>query len=965
MKRLLIPTFIAFLNVGANSQTLQSLQDINKPLAYPFEYLSTRFYTVHDKILFYGLTLDQGYGFWNYDGKDAKMISSSGSTERPPAETADGFYFISQYDVEKYSLYKHGGNPGVSFLIDDLTTNTQNNVPTIAALNDKVFYPNWDDIHGYELWCAKDSAGSGALVLDGTPGIGGTFPFELTKADDLVYYRGGGYQLWRSDGTAAGTFKLLQITPNNQYIQANSLRTIGNKVYFLVRKLTGDTEFWVSDGTVPGTMKLTDVPSSYAAQDRFEAFFLDGKYVYLSVDAQNSKVKWAATDGTPNGTELLLNLPSNTDFFLSFYDSETVKSILNGSFFFFCKNNSTTEYELWKSNGTAMGTEKVKSLGNSSAPQTLASSNQLFFFLAQNKVTNDIELWSSDGTILGTKLTKSLGVLENYLYFGRGEATDSTVLFYSPFYGPDIPGFPYRSDGTEQGTYPVEGKLEEHLAGSDPNGFVSGPNDAVFFRAHDNRLSGIWQTGAAMPYDITRIDSTGDYSNLEFGTPMPANGNILWFSNDTTLKVMDANGTVSQINLPLTYAGFWGNGPGNNLYFLCKGGQSLWRSNGTLAGTYELLPAPFNSTFYDLQPVGDSLYFLQGINGANQSQYLWVSDGSTAGTQKIDSMITGSTIFLREVQNRLAFSTYGINPYSRSLFVQGFPSVYFDGYFDDDFAGLAIADGKLFVLGSKTYNPTDSLHYPFWVIENGTPTVLQKFQAIVGNTHYNPWNKYSYLQSLQEKTILGAGLKADDVELWTSDGTSAGTYQLRDLNPFGSSNPDNFVRYNDGLWLFTANDGTEVSWWATNGTWDGTFKVAALATVKDYFVPLVENAYLNGNRLFFSMNDGIIGQEPWVMVLEDSLVVSTIAPLLQANDFAIWPNPAHGYVNLTLESEAGKPAWIELLDNAGQLVYRQKHEIPNAGPITIRLTQQSKGNHFLKITTENGKIWTKKLIIAE
>jgi len=185
----------------------------------------------------------------------------------------------------------------------------------------------------------------------------------------------------------------------------------------------------------------------------------------------------------------LLNLPTNTDFFLSFYNNETVKSILNGSFFFFCKNDSTTEYELWKSDGTAMGTEIVKSLGNSSAPQTLASSNQLFFFLAQNKVTNDIELWSSDGTISGTKLTKSLGVLEDYLYFGRGEATDSTVLFYSPFSGPDIPGFPYRSDGTEQGTYPVKGKLEEHLAGSDPTSFVSGPNDAALMGFGKQSLS--------------------------------------------------------------------------------------------------------------------------------------------------------------------------------------------------------------------------------------------------------------------------------------------------------------------------------------------------------------------------------------------------------------------------------------------------------------------------------------------
>lgn len=101
------------------------------------------------------------------------------------------------------------------------------------------------------------------------------------------------------------------------------------------------------------------------------------------------------------------------------------------------------------------------------------------------------------------------------------------------------------------------------------------------------------------------------------------------------------------------------------------------------------------------------------------------------------------------------------------------------------------------------------------------------------------------------------------------------------------------------------------------------------------------------------------------MVLEDSLVVSTIAPILQANKLEIWPNPAQEFVNFTLKSEFGKPVWVELLTNTGQLVYRQKHELPNAGPCFIRLPRHSTGIHFLQITTKNGKIWTRKLIIAE
>ncbi len=969
MKYFSLLSLITCLHAWANSQTPQLLNDIHKPINHPFEYLGGPFHSIHNKVLFYALTFNQGYGFWTYDGNGpAIKISDYGSSMANPAETADGFYFISAYDVSKYSLYKQGGTPAVTLLIDDVTSISPNNVPSIATLNGKVFYPDWNDVTGYELWCARDFEGSATLVIDGIPGLGGTFPSELTKADSLIFYRGGGTQgrqLWRSDGTATGTFKLLQVVPTNQNILTNSLRTIGNKAYFLIRKTSGETEFWVSDGTVSGTMKLTVVPSSYAVLDRFEAFIMDGKYIYLAIDPQSSAVKWAVTDGTPAGTELLLNLPTNTDFFLSFYDSKTSKTVLNGSFFFFCRNDSTSEYELWKSDGTSVGTQIVKSLGNSSSPQTLASSKQLFFFLAQNTVTNDIELWSSDGSILGTKMTKSLGVFEHYLYFGSGEATDSTVLFRSPFYGPDVPDFPYRTDGTEQGTYPVEGAAAPYLAGSNPIGFVSSPDKKLFFRAFDDQFCGIWSSEPAAPFVTTRIDTMSAYTYFDNAAPMAAFDKVLWFSDEKTLSVTDATGAISKIQVPVNFGGYWANGPDGAIYFMGDNGQSLWHTDGTNNGTYEVVSAPTNSVFYDLQAIGDSLYFLQRIQLANQPQYLWSSDGTASGTQKIDSLETGSTIFLRNVEDRLAFSTYGYNPYSRTLFVHGYPSVYFDGYFDGDFAGLAIADGKLFVLGSQTYNLTDSLHYPFWVIENGTPTLLQKFKAIAGYTPYNFWNTDSRLQSLHEKTIFGAGLSKGDVELWTSDGTSNGTYELRDLHPSGSSNPDNFVRYNEHLWLFTANDGAEVSWWATDGTWNGTFKVAALATVKDYYVPLVENAYLSGNRLFFSMNDGIIGQEPWVMVLEDSLMVGTIAPLLQQNGLSVWPNPAMDVFNLTLAGQSGKPVLIELIDNSGRVTYTQKHTLTDFEPLSIRLPLQSIGSKFLKITTESGKIWTKKLIIAE
>ncbi len=101
-------------------------------------------------------------------------------------------------------------------------------------MNGKVFYPQWTVSTGYELWCARDSLDSGYLVKDCKPGNTSNFPTELSKADSLVYFRGGGTvarELWRSDGTEAGTFMLFQTASPDYYIQDKSLKIIGNKAH--------------------------------------------------------------------------------------------------------------------------------------------------------------------------------------------------------------------------------------------------------------------------------------------------------------------------------------------------------------------------------------------------------------------------------------------------------------------------------------------------------------------------------------------------------------------------------------------------------------------------------------------------------------------------------------------------------------------------------------------------------------
>src|SRR5262245_22766911 len=78
--------------------------------------------------------------------------------------------------------------------------------------------------------------------------IGSTANFT---ADDGV----NGEELWKSDGSAAGTILLKDITPGSASSNAWRLTNVNGTLFFTNESATGyDRELWKSDGTADGTV---------------------------------------------------------------------------------------------------------------------------------------------------------------------------------------------------------------------------------------------------------------------------------------------------------------------------------------------------------------------------------------------------------------------------------------------------------------------------------------------------------------------------------------------------------------------------------------------------------------------------------------------------------------------------------------------------------------------------------------
>lgn len=285
-----------------------------------------------------------------------------------------------------------------------------------------------------------------------------------------------------------------------------------------------------------------------------------------------------------------------------------------GTTLFFAANDSSGGLELWKSDGTAVGTVRVKDINPgaaSSNPQGLTAVGGILYFSASDGTTGR-ELWRSDGTEAGTVLVRDInpgpgnsnpGFSGNLMRQNELVNAGGTLIFSADdgTNGIEL----WKSDGTEQGTVLVK---DIRPGGNSYARYLAHVGGTVFFSAFSNG------TG----FELWKSDGT------ESGTTLvrdirPGTG----FSDPREL--MNANGT---------------------LYFTAEDGSTgreLWKSDGSTEGTilvHDINPGSGEANPLGLTAVDGTLFFIahDGTNGTE----LWKTDGTGAGTSMVLDIEQGS-----------------------------------------------------------------------------------------------------------------------------------------------------------------------------------------------------------------------------------------------------------------------------------------------------------------------------------
>lgn len=796
---------------------------------------------------------------------------------------------------------------------------------------------------------------------------GGSAPsfIEPMKNDNVVFFAFDGedsaLDVYATNGTPGGTTKLKETTglPDVDFSSIPFGR-FGDQVLFSVSGTNG-LEIWATDGTAQNTVRLAETN------------------IGVSSDA-------------PLGPNQISSEPEDFRFFYLFEPglssiSPVYKALL------FTAGTAQTGVELWSTDGTVAGTKLVSDINPGAAgsfpifcgySRGFFGEQQSIYFNATTASTGR-ELYLTDAataTFLGDLEPGSVGAFdlpENDTTFLEVAPLSSSAFFNQDpelFNQPDL--FPlyttangyelWTSNGTAQTTFMVA----DINPGSESS--LVDTNGDFFFN-----------------YGFY-TNFTNKRTILIFAADDGSNGVELWRSNASnggTFLLKDfntspgASGFGDQI-VDINQVNNFGVFPA----FTSANGTEPWVTNGSTAGTVLLKDIfPGQGPSLPLSGFGTTLSSVPIINSTTllptrilffartptEGTELWTTDGTTANTQIIADLTPGTGSSFPDFTTFGEIASIEFDGGTKLAFLAQTPATGIELFTTNGLPGNAPllkdinpgTEGAFSDWGEfefVPYFPTPNLILfaakqastgrELWKTDGTSGgTVLLKdinpgtgdgldldrdfLDGITGDARYDSNNRYYFI-----------GRNADGEEPWFTDATTAGTQQLKDVNPgaagsdpvyasiYGNSNGTltrNFTQNNKFLFTaVTASTGREL--WVSEGTNATTQLTGQINAGVDSGFDLSQNVFQvveAGQEVVFPASDfGIrisetsefaLNKEPWAY-----LIGGTTIPVCTYQVSATTINATTSSTPFTITTQTGctwsftnLPTWITATPSSG------------------------------------------------
>ena len=338
------------------------------------------------------------------------------------------------------TVWRTNGSPAGTFHLKTGLKNPR----WLTSAGRLMFFSASDSANGEELWVTDGTSAGTRIPKKLMNGLLNSTQAIVATHNGIVYFFAYGMVsnrrtlgLWRSDGTANGTFLLKTGTLGfSLRFLATRWRSapLGKDLYFLNQE-TGVGELWKTDGTVAGTKQV------FRDRTKWIAPIITWKgRLWCDVVASAKHELWTS-DGTAAGTK---------QFVKGWAVQPTPAASGDVMYFSFAPTGTGQQNELWKTDGTAAGTTRVTNKISITSSPGVPLGGRKIFFSGRGKP------WVSDGTAAGTvqlSSTFNIFITPDFKYKMARVGDGSVAIFQSSgSLGAELA----ITDGTPQGTRQID-----------------------------------------------------------------------------------------------------------------------------------------------------------------------------------------------------------------------------------------------------------------------------------------------------------------------------------------------------------------------------------------------------------------------------------------------------------------------------------------------------------------------------
>jgi len=722
--------------------------------------------------------------------------------------------------------------------------------PTPLLVHDgRAYFAGTDTAHGAELWRTDGSIAGTGPAVDLQPGAGSSNPTEIAVVDGRIAFSATtaatGREIWVLDEAGATA---IDLTPGPDSSGAFLLTPFDGRLLFVTRgEYVDQRTVWRSDLTTAGTRVIADLDGG-----PITAFVPFGGALYFAAGAE----LWR-TDGTDGGTEQIGDFTAPVEE----WDVAPLRIADAGDALLLTVAHGVG-VDLWRSDGSADGAillrtfeDRARDWRGRTIDDGARGADGRYLFAADNGT--GVEPWITDGSADGTLLLREIDPGSTDM-FGDLPTQSSfadaggTLMFYAD----DREGtrrYLWRSDGTADGTRRVA---------DTPESFVDyyplvGMGDAVYLRFSEPSTGGELWAVPAPDGPARRVTDLGPGQYSDAYIVGAVDGALVLSATDqasgTEPWTPAGDGLLRDIVPgPGSSTPYWATGDpvvatlGGYLYFFVSrqdgGGLQLWRSDGSPDGTSLVVTLnDRDDGFFDPLPrilAGRDRLAIAARNGTDRQVEVWVSDGTPDGTVSVHQAYARRDL------------TGAYEWWPRLL-----------GFAGDTLLFARRDDAHGIELWRSDGTPTGTLLLDD--LNPGPASSLPTGGVAVG-----------------DRLLFFADDGVHGREPWITDGADE-THLVADLNPGAGASRTTFAPTPlalDGLALFAAADDVHgLELWQSDGSAAGTRLVADVATGPGSSSPL--GLIVSGPRLFFTASDHVHGRELWAVELDAlACAPSCVAP---------------------------------------------------------------------------------------